>query len=91
MEHAQDLDRYTAHPVGYDVVRLDHEQFTGSRHSTRSTESWLRRQLRNGIEYALDHETRGRRVVSSDVGGFVVEVAQRLTKPPNPHSLATSW
>jgi hypothetical protein len=32
-------------------------------------------QLRNRLEDALDHETRGRRIVSGNKGRFFVEVA----------------
>ncbi len=37
--------------------------------------SWLLSQLRNRLEYPLDHETRGQSIVSGDKGRFFVEVA----------------
>ena len=76
MEHAQNLDGLAPHTVGHDVARIGHDQLTCARNSTRPTESGLLLQLCNGIEYTLDDQTRGRRIVSRDVRGFIVENAQ---------------
>jgi hypothetical protein len=40
-----------------------------------AAETWLLGQLRNRLEYPLDHETGGYRIVSSNEGRFFVEVA----------------
>ena len=74
--------------LGYaGIVSLGHAAFFG----LGAYSAGLFAKHRNGIEYALDDDSRRGGVVRRDVSGLVVEVAQRLAQPPNPHSLSTSW
>jgi hypothetical protein len=81
VKDAQDLARFAPHPVGNDVARLGHDQLAGAGRPAGLTETGLLCKHRNGIEYTLDDEKSGRCVVCRDVGGLIVEVAQRLAQP----------
>lgn len=84
VEDTQDLDRLVPNAIRHDVMGLGHDQFTRASHSAWSTEPRLRLKVGNGVEYALDDQTRRRCIASCDVGGFVIEIAQRLAQPSNP-------
>lgn len=75
VKHPQDFHSVTSHSVRDDVPGLGHDQLPCAVYTPRAAKSWLRGQLRNRLEHALDHETSGYRIVRSNKGGFFVEVA----------------
>ena len=65
VEHPQDLDGLTADAVRDDVARPGNDQLPCAGRPPGPAHSRLLRLLCNCIEHALDHEPRGRRIVSS--------------------------
>jgi hypothetical protein len=75
VKHPQDFYRVAAHPVRDEVPGLGDDQLSRAGYTPRAAESLLLRQLRNRLEDALDHQTRGNRIVRGNKGGFFIEVA----------------
>ena len=81
MGKPQDLDRFAPYSVRHDVARLVHDEFAAAGRSTRTSERRLLHEHHNGAKDTFDREARRGRIVGREVGGLIVEVAQRLAQP----------
>ena len=57
---------------------IRHDQLAGSGNAPRASKGGPFDKPINSLEYTLDNEPSGGGVFSCDIGGFVVEICQRL-------------
>jgi len=75
MEHPKDLDLRTTYPIRNKIARIEHYEFTGSRHPPGASQIRLGGKLRHRMQYALDNQTRSICIIRRNERGFLIEVA----------------
>ncbi len=73
-------------PIRNDVADLQHRKPARARPLAGSSNRGLLGERRDRAQDALDNQSCGLRVAGSDIGGVLVQVAQRRAHPLNVHS-----
>jgi len=83
MDDSQNLDRIPRDTVRDEIPGSVDKEFSGTGYALGSPERWLRSQLIDRLENALDLPSRGGGVIGCDVTRFLVEVARCSSQPAN--------
>ena len=78
MKDAQYFDACSPYAIGHDIASFWHNQLARPGNAPRTPKSGLFDKPINSLEHTLDNEPSGDGILSCDIGGFVVEICQRL-------------
>ena len=87
MKHSQDLDSIQSWPdaIRNDIARVRHDEFASAVDTPRVAQGRVFSQETHGMVDSLYHKLRGLRIIFGNVAGFLVEILQSRSQPPNLH------